>query len=408
MKQFLLFSAFILFFLSPILSFSQNYKVDERKIYFWNNAITIPAWEHQSTELYTYGNDGDKETNLLSLSFPGGEKLYQQKKTYNASNDIILNVFQFWNPGLPVPGWQDTSQIIYSYVGGKLSTETTQNYISMGWQNTTQTEYNYEGNNLKDATTLLYNLTTMVFEIAHSSNQELYMYSGDDVTKETNQHWETGTGWVVDEIFETTYSSPGVPIMTMDSNWDAFTNTWEIERAIITYVMGLINKVKFELSDGEGGWILDSQVVFEYPSATSSIITQQDWVDLDWVDTDRELNTYDANGNLKVYILEDAISGPWEGYYRVDNDYSVAAPFSLSAESFNKENFKVFPNPVSDVINLVSSVWIEKIELFDILGKKVLSSSNTKQLNVEHLKSGIYVLKVFSDNRSDSKKIVIN
>ncbi len=218
---------------------------------------------------YTYNNEGDKETNLLTLSFPSGEKLFQEKKTYDASNKIKLNVMQFWNPGLP--GWQTTSQILYVYDGNNLITETTQSYISIGWQNTTQIVYEYKGENLAKETTKIYNAGTMEFEITNSSTQELYEYPSSDTEKQTSQHWETGTGWVIDEIFEITYLSPGVPSIAIDSIWDSFTNMWEIERAKATYNMGLLTKVEFHLSDGADGWDLESQTLFEYPSALTSL-----------------------------------------------------------------------------------------------------------------------------------------
>ena len=127
------------------------------------------------------------------------------------------------------------------------------------------------------------------------------------------------------------------------------------------------------------------------------------------VNEDQEENIYDGNGNLNANILRswNLVTMDWDSYYKVEKDYSVAVPFSLSSESFNKENFKVYPNPASSVINVFSNIPIEQMELYDILGKKVLSSINNKKLNVESLKNGIYVLKVFNNNRPSTKKIVI-
>ena len=106
MKQVLLKAVCILSLLSVFLSFSQTYKIDENKIYFW-----FSGWEQQYTEQYSYANGGNKETNLLELSFPNLENSAQYNKTYNANNDIILNVYQTWNGS----GWDNDYQIVYEY-----------------------------------------------------------------------------------------------------------------------------------------------------------------------------------------------------------------------------------------------------------------------------------------------------
>ena len=55
MKRLLLFSTLVLFFLSPLLSFSQTYKVDEKRTYYWYS-----NWEQQTAERFTYANGGNK------------------------------------------------------------------------------------------------------------------------------------------------------------------------------------------------------------------------------------------------------------------------------------------------------------------------------------------------------------
>ncbi|MGB5417549.1 T9SS type A sorting domain-containing protein [Algibacter sp.] len=407
MKQSLLFSAIILFFLSPILSFSQTYKVDVRRVYNWNDELTPPDWEQQTTGQYTYDNEGDKETNILILASPGGEQLFQEKKSYDENNNIKLNIFQFWNPTAP-GSWQTTAQVIYEYDGSnRLDTETTQTYVSMAWQNSSQIKYEYLNGKLWKETSLFYDSDSMTFIVTDSSTRELYEYDGSDIDKETSQHWETGTGWVDDEIFEITYTSPGVISEVIDSTWNSYTNMWEIERGTATYDMGLLAKIEYTVPDGNGGWDLDSQTLFEYVDGLLEIITDQDWDGTAWVDTDRQLNEYDGNGNNSVSTFEDGNTGAWVGYYKEVKDYSVVLPFNLSAETFDHELFKVYPNPVSDVLNISSSVPNVSMELYNVLGEKVSQALNSNQINVEGFKSGIYLLKVFNNTRSSTKKIVI-
>ena len=70
-------------------------------------------------------------------------------------------------------------------------------------------------------------------------------------------------------------------------------------------------------------------------------------------------------------------------------------------------SINVYPNPASDIIHISSSINIEKIKMFDVLGKQVLTSYENKELKVDHLQSGLYFLKLFTNNGSATKKIII-
>ena len=66
----------------------------------------------------------------------------------------------------------------------------------------------------------------------------------------------------------------------------------------------------------------------------------------------------------------------------------------------------IFPNPTSDMIYIKTLNTIERIELFDILGKQILSIKNKSEIDVSSYQSGIYLLKVKTDKGQITKKIV--
>ncbi len=81
----------------------------------------------------------------------------------------------------------------------------------------------------------------------------------------------------------------------------------------------------------------------------------------------------------------------------------------LSIDEVFANNIGVYPNPVSDVISILTTESIEKIELYNSLGQLIMDKNQqTKQLNVEGLKSGVYFLKIYSGSRSTTKKVLIN
>ena len=81
---------------------------------------------------------------------------------------------------------------------------------------------------------------------------------------------------------------------------------------------------------------------------------------------------------------------------------------TTSINSEDLANFNIFPNPVSDVLNIKSDKEIIKVEISDILGKIILSEINPKNsINVKRLQKGIYSIKItFKDENSTIQKII--
>ena len=89
-------------------------------------------------------------------------------------------------------------------------------------------------------------------------------------------------------------------------------------------------------------------------------------------------------------------------------EFTDARDFLLSIDKNNLENFKVYPNPTSNKLNLNSNKTIKKVSLFNIVGEKILSfNSNQKQINISNLSKGIYILRIqFEDHKSAVRKII--
>lgn len=81
----------------------------------------------------------------------------------------------------------------------------------------------------------------------------------------------------------------------------------------------------------------------------------------------------------------------------------------LSNADFDKSTMSLYPNPTNGIVNLSLSESIQKVEVFNLLGAKVMSlnnlNSNEVQFNVNELASGMYVVFV---NDTLSQKLIIN
>jgi len=80
---------------------------------------------------------------------------------------------------------------------------------------------------------------------------------------------------------------------------------------------------------------------------------------------------------------------------------------TASTEDVFANKFSVYPNPSSDVLNIRTNEPIDKVELYNTIGQLIVAKKTTN-INISSLKTGIYILKIYSRNRSVIKKVMIN
>ncbi len=93
---------------------------------------------------------------------------------------------------------------------------------------------------------------------------------------------------------------------------------------------------------------------------------------------------------------------------RVDNFALVNVGATASVNDVLASKFNTFPNPANDVVQIATSLEINKVEMYNVLGKKVTTSFNQHNNNVDisSLSKGIYVLKITSGQSTITKKII--
>ncbi|GAL66060.1 metalloprotease MEP2 [Jejuia pallidilutea] len=94
------------------------------------------------------------------------------------------------------------------------------------------------------------------------------------------------------------------------------------------------------------------------------------------------------------------------------SDPSLANCTTLSADTFNTSDYKIYPNPATNTITITSNrnLGDVKLQLVDINGRMVLTKSTTLSRNVDldisGLQSGLYVLKIVGAYNSTNHKII--
>ncbi|MEI7509268.1 MAG: T9SS type A sorting domain-containing protein [Flavobacterium sp.] len=89
------------------------------------------------------------------------------------------------------------------------------------------------------------------------------------------------------------------------------------------------------------------------------------------------------------------------------NVYNYLA--TLSNDTFNSENhgLQLFPNPSKNVIQIKINSKIDKITIFDYLGKEILTQTqHNNEINVENLSKGIYLIEVLTENEKNYRQFI--
>ena len=82
---------------------------------------------------------------------------------------------------------------------------------------------------------------------------------------------------------------------------------------------------------------------------------------------------------------------------------------SLGNNSFDNANFSLYPNPVKDVLNLSYNQEISNVEVYNLLGQKVVSNkynSNSAQVDMSNLSMGAYVVQVTANGQVKTIKVI--
>lgn len=84
----------------------------------------------------------------------------------------------------------------------------------------------------------------------------------------------------------------------------------------------------------------------------------------------------------------------------------VGAP-TMSSNDFDSLDLQVYPNPVSNVLNIQSSTRFSTVELYSITGQLLLKQKDSQSIDMQDLKTGVYLLKLTSaEGQSLTKKII--
>ena len=87
---------------------------------------------------------------------------------------------------------------------------------------------------------------------------------------------------------------------------------------------------------------------------------------------------------------------------------NISCPTLKNEEYVNEKLFYLYPNPVNSILNIISNeIEIDKLTIFDLVGKIILNQeNNSREIDVQNLASGIYIISVTAAEKTFYQKFV--
>ena len=116
------------------------------------------------------------------------------------------------------------------------------------------------------------------------------------------------------------------------------------------------------------------------------------------------LSNWKTNANLSTITLN---NNDWLGL-----SFGTRRPFTPTEANINlsvsdavKQSFKIYPNPASDFVIIETQDNIKDINIYSVSGQKVMNTQN-KKINIQNLRSGVYLIEIKTDKSTTTHKII--
>jgi len=96
-----------------------------------------------------------------------------------------------------------------------------------------------------------------------------------------------------------------------------------------------------------------------------------------------------------------------DAFAQVDSDDKDESGVVVLDNFILNDAIKIYPNPVLNFLTIKSSLPITDVQVYSLLGEPVKHiSGNYSRIDLRELNSGIYMIKIHSDQFSVTKKLV--
>lgn len=382
---------------------------------------------------YSYASSTSSEWNEKIVYKWNGTAWIKHEKTTITENENITTIFQKWNGS----AWEDDRRRIENYDSqGRKTNRLDQDWDATLWINVSQINWVYEGNSTtqieqdwtagawenksKDITVyhtpLLYESVTS-YEWANGSwendSKVEYTYTSSDKPLLFKTFLGDGSSWKNNSRWIYSYDNDDNNDSTIFEGWNQNDGDW------LRYYLELntFSNQNLIINTLRKTWVTNSQTYQNNRNTTytynedgnNTFWLVESWVNNAWENSDRSFYEYDGFGNLITQNLEYWVND-WVEYYRMHNyweSYNASDIYELAYL-----NLKIYPNPVSDLLNIEISESINaeyKVVILSQSGAQLAASviKNSKaNIDLSPFAPGIYFVTVSDGENKSTKKIV--
>lgn len=142
----------------------------------------------------------------------------------------------------------------------------------------------------------------------------------------------------------------------------------------------------------------NNEIVWEYisPISSGTILTQGE--------TPSSNNVFRAKKyalNYAGFANKDLTPGD-----PIEIDFDISNCNTLSTTKIYLSSINAYPNPVKNMLSFDSNDLIEKIEVFNSIGKKVITQFNKNKIDFSNITKGIYHIKIYLNQQIITKKVL--
>ena len=117
-----------------------------------------------------------------------------------------------------------------------------------------------------------------------------------------------------------------------------------------------------------------------------------------WETVSASTNLTEGSYKLRMKVIQPGFNLNW-----IEFDFTGN---SMGTDDNEIDRIRLFPNPVSEILNINTKYQNFKIEIYDMIGKKIFNAENLNSINVRDYDDGIYLLKLSLGNYSQSKLFI--
>jgi len=371
--------------------YSLTGKIETQNRYSWNLDTKKLSSGWSMKNVYdSYGNQIIHTEFILDTSSNEFVNLIKTESFYNLSDVSDSSINYGWDSSkgtwIITSKWKTTANYVDDLMVSQ--EQCVWDTLNDQWIKTYKYEYDYD----TDGNIVLY-----------------FTYSWDQNASE----------WIYSTKFELLFNEFGIATVLEYYDWDKINNQWEgIWKTEDSYDNNgnRILFINYDWDKTSYQWVNYNKVEYFYNSNGKEIVILSSvWNNSsdEWMLHGKDELFYDENGcqYLTIYYswIEEYnqwhIGSKYYSYYSLHNN-----GVNVLTTNNNLDNIRIYPNPVKERIYIeIKDLFVSSVQIFNIRGQLIKTFNISLGLNtydIDDLDTGIYILKVFTNDDEMNYKIL--